>query len=143
MGDTTWITIDDTPDIPDLAFRHFRDDSDFAGLVGVIEVCQEYDQVDPLSSEAGLPSVEELSRSFSEADNIDLETDLLVTTQKLIGEFSQLLLEVTESIEDDGKIEPAEADRIRQAWETLKGSAEAFAVAAERGIYFSDDEPSG
>jgi hypothetical protein len=72
----------------------------------------------------------------------DRETDLLVTTQKLIGEFSQLLLEVTESIEDDGKIEPSEADRIRQAWETLKGSAEAFAVAAERGIYFRDDESS-
>lgn len=72
----------------------------------------------------------------------DRETDLLVTTQKLVGDFSQLLLEVTTSIEDDGKIEPSEADRIRRAWETLKGLAEAFTVAAERGVYFADEESS-
>jgi hypothetical protein len=68
----------------------------------------------------------------------DLETDLLVQTQRLVKEFSELLLTVTRSIEDDGQIEPAEADRIRLAWESLKSSAEAFTVACERGSYLGE-----
>ena len=66
-----------------------------------------------------------------------IETDLLVNTQKLVQDFSQLLLTVTRSIEDDVKIEPTEADRIRRSWEQLKSSAEAFTVACERGLYSS------
>jgi len=65
----------------------------------------------------------------------DVSTKLLVNTQRLVKEFSQLLLTVTKSIEDDGEIEPAEADRIRNAWELFKGTVEAFTVACERGIY--------
>ena len=67
----------------------------------------------------------------------DLRTELLVNTQRLVKEFSQLLLTVTKSIEDDGEIEPAEADRIRDAWEMLKGTVEAFTVACERGVFHS------
>lgn len=65
----------------------------------------------------------------------DTSADLLSGTQRLVGEFSQLLRTVTKSIEDDGEIEPAEADRIREAWELLKGTVEAFTVACERGVY--------
>ena len=61
--------------------------------------------------------------------------ELLVNTQRLVKEFSQLLLTVTKSIEDDGEIEPREADRIREAWETFKGTVEAFTVACERGMF--------
>lgn len=78
MSDDRIVVLDDAPTIDGLIFRYFRDDQDFAALVAVIEACQEYDQVDPLSSEAGLPTVEELSQSFSEADNIDLDTDMLL-----------------------------------------------------------------
>ena len=67
----------------------------------------------------------------------DLRTELLVNTQRLVKEFSQLLLTVTKSIEDDGEIEPAEADRIRDAWEMLKGTVEAFTVACERSVFHS------
>ena len=67
----------------------------------------------------------------------DVATELLVNTQCLVKEFSQLLTTVTKSIEDDGEIEPAEADRIRLAWELLKGTAEAFTVACERGKFHS------
>jgi hypothetical protein len=67
----------------------------------------------------------------------NINTELLVNTQRLVLEFSQLLAAVTRSIEDDGEIEPAEADRIRAAWERLKSTAEAFAVACERGHFLS------
>ncbi len=71
-----------------------------------------------------------------------LRVELLNETQNLVKEFSQLLFTVTKSIEDDGFIDGQEADRIRQAWERLKSSAEGFTVACERGLYGSD-EPSG
>ncbi len=72
----------------------------------------------------------------------NVSAELLSNTQRLVKEFSQLLLTVTRSIEDDGKIEPAEADRIRDAWEVFKGTVEAFTVACERGIFHPpDDEP--
>lgn len=64
-----------------------------------------------------------------------VDTVLLRNTQKMVTEFSNLLLTVTHSIEDDGRISPAEADQIRAAWEQLKGTAEAFVVACERGTY--------
>ena len=66
----------------------------------------------------------------------DLSTELLVNTQRMVKDFSQLLLTVTKSIEDDGEIEPDEADRIRTAWELLKGNVEAFTVGCERGIFY-------
>ncbi len=65
----------------------------------------------------------------------DMSTELLINTQRLVQEFSQLLLTVTRSIEDDGEIEPAEANRIRDAWELLKSTAEAFTTACERGAF--------
>ena len=70
----------------------------------------------------------------------DVSVELLSNTQRLVKEFSQLLLTVTKSIEDDGKIEPAEADRIRDAWEVFKGTVEAFTVACERGVFHPPDE---
>lgn len=72
----------------------------------------------------------------------DVSIDLLVNTQRLVKQFSQLLLTVTKSIEDDGEIEPAEADRIRDAWELFKRTVEAFTVACERGIYRTTTPPN-
>lgn len=84
---TEIVSLPDSPDIPDLTFRYFRDEKDFEALVAVIEACQQHDHVDPLSSEAGLPSVEELSASFSSADNIDLSKDMLLVNrgEQVIG----------------------------------------------------------
>ena len=73
----------------------------------------------------------------------DVDTELLQNTQRLVSEFGRLLLTVTRSIEDDGMIEPKEADNIRAAWEKLKSTAESFTVACERGTYFSTDDDSG
>jgi len=69
----------------------------------------------------------------------DLATELLQHTQRLVSEFGKLLLTVTHSIQDDGMIEPREADDIRAAWENLKSTAESFSVACERGAYFRTD----
>lgn len=65
----------------------------------------------------------------------DIDTDLLQSTQYLVMAFSRLLREVSESVADDGAIEPDEADRIRSGWERLKTTAETFVVACERGFY--------
>ena len=70
----------------------------------------------------------------------DVSTELLGNTQRLVQEFSQLLLTVTRSIEDDGEIEPSEADLIRDAWELLKGTVETFTVACERGMFRSNND---
>ena len=80
MSDRQIIQLPEAPPIPGLAFRYFRDESDFAAMVAVIEACLEHDAVDPLSPEAGLPTVQELQTSFSQAENIDLNKDLLLAT---------------------------------------------------------------
>lgn len=72
------VQLPNAPALPGLRFRHFENEADFAAMVTVIEGCQEHDQVDPLSPEAGIPSVQELSESFSQAENINLHKDLLL-----------------------------------------------------------------
>ena len=123
--------------------------------------CQESTQTDPDASGARNPldrlaeiveateSTEVVNWLCHEADGFfvsnprpfldGLDTELFRNTQKLVTEFGRLLLTVTRSVEDDGKIEPKEADHIRLAWEKLKSTAESFIVACERGAYFTPD----
>ncbi len=123
----------------------------------VYKWCQEWDPSDPDASGARNP-LDRLSDIVTATEDVgvinwlcheaegfyvrnpkeippDLSTDLLINTQRLVQEFSQLLMTVTKSIEDDGEIEPAEADRIRDAWELFKSTVEAFTVACERGVF--------
>ena len=60
---------------------------------------------------------------------------LLHMTRRIVREFSGLLDVMTESIANDGKIDPAEADEIRAEWEEMKSSAESFVHACEEGVY--------
>ena len=60
---------------------------------------------------------------------------LLLGTQKILQEFSELLDAVSHSVEDDSEIDAGEAGRIRREWEDLKRTAESFVVACERGDY--------
>ena len=76
-----------------------------------------------------------------EAESKDIDTDLLQSTQHLVMAFSRLLREVSESVADDGEIDPDEADRIRLDWERLKTTAETFVVACERGVYHMKNRP--
>lgn len=73
-----FIELPNAPQIEGLKFRYFHDDSDFVALLGVIEASQIHDKVDPLSPDAGIPTVDELRESFATAENITLETDMLI-----------------------------------------------------------------
>lgn len=68
-------------------------------------------------------------------------TELLMNTQRLVQEFSELLMTVTRSIEDDGCIEGKEAERIRDSWEDFKGIVEEFSVACEQGLFAQPRTP--
>ena len=78
-----------------------------------------------------------------EVDASDFSTDLLMGTQRLVKEFSELLEEVSRSVADDGLIEPKEAARIRRHWETLKRVAEGFVVSGESGLFNDVPEEGG
>lgn len=60
---------------------------------------------------------------------------LLHMTRRIVREFSELLDVLTESIENDGKIDLQEAGKIRVEWEELKSSAESFVGSCEKGTY--------
>jgi len=68
-------------------------------------------------------------------DTRHLDAELLMGTQQLVKEFSDMLEEVSRSIANDSMIEPSEAVRIRKHWETLKRVAETFVVAGEAGLF--------
>lgn len=68
-------------------------------------------------------------------DGRPLSTDLLMGTQGLVKEFSDMLEEVSRSIANDGMICSDEALRIRRHWETLKRVAETFVMDAEEGRF--------
>ena len=119
-----------------------RDDPDASGarnpldrLADIVRATGSIDVVNWLCHEAGGFFVSNPAPLDS-----GVQTQLLMTTQRLVQEFSHLLTTVTRSIEDDGQVDPAEADRIRRAWEQLKGSAEAFTVACEQGLYCTPEQ---
>ena len=120
-----------------------RDDPDASGarnpldrLANIVEFTGDTEVVNWLCHEANGFFV-----SNPKTRRFDLNTELLLQTQRLVQAFSELLLTVTRSIEDDGQIEAREADDIRREWEQLKSSAEGFTVACERGEFLHDRPP--
>lgn len=59
----------------------------------------------------------------------------LKATQEILSEFSELLVVVSKSIEDDQAIDTDEAKKIREVWENLKSVTESFVNACEEGSY--------
>lgn len=123
----------------------------------VYKWCQEHDPTDPDTSGARNP-LDRLAQIIEATGEVDVAnwlchraggfytpnpevdaanhgTDLLMATQQLVKEFSDMLEEVSRSIADDGAILPDEAARIRRHWETLKRVAECFVVGGEAGLY--------
>jgi hypothetical protein len=118
-----------------------QDDPDASGarnpldrLVEVYRATGSLDVVKWLCNEAGGFFV--CNPAPTADDRID--TELLRNTQQMVTEFSNLLTTVTRSIGDDARITAPEAIQIRTAWEQLKSTAEAFAVACECGTYIGD-----
>ena len=123
----------------------------------VYKWCQPFDPDDPDTSGARNPldRVAQIVEATGDADVVnwlcheaggffspnpkrngkDVKIDLLMGTQQLVKEFSDMLEEVSRSVADDGAVEPKEADRIRRHWETLKRVAENFVVSAEQGLF--------
>jgi len=76
-----------------------------------------------------------------ENPKVDQESLPVVSaTRNLLNEFSDMLSAVSESLENDGKIDDKEAAAIRKEWEDLKRRSERFVVACERGVYNKDDK---
>ncbi|MGA2584118.1 MAG: hypothetical protein ABSG31_12640, partial [Tepidisphaeraceae bacterium] len=71
------------------------------------------------------------------------EESIFGETRTMVREFSDLLHTVTESFEDDSKIDLQEADNIRQRWEDLKTCVEHFVIGCERGLYATDVRKKG
>lgn len=61
--------------------------------------------------------------------------EVLQATQRMVGEFSQLLSSVTMSLADDQAISAQEAEGIRQIWQNLKSVGEQFVSSCEAGRY--------
>lgn len=60
---------------------------------------------------------------------------VLMATQSLLREFSDMLAEVSKSLMDDNFINDQEAVNIRREWEELKSLAESFVRTCEAGHY--------
>jgi hypothetical protein len=65
----------------------------------------------------------------------DLDAAYVERTQKIVRDFSELLAAVSQSMIDDGRVEPKEAEHMRRHWQVLKQHAESFVVACERGLF--------
>jgi len=63
---------------------------------------------------------------------------ILPSTQQIIGQFSDLLNEISDAT-DDLSVSHEEAVAIRQVWDRLKSYAEGFVRACEKGVYKSID----
>ncbi|MGE0431675.1 MAG: hypothetical protein AB7K09_17965 [Planctomycetota bacterium] len=66
--------------------------------------------------------------------------DFLDKTQAMIQQFSDLLRVLTESKNNDGRIDTDESKKIRGSWEELKGQVESLVVACERGLFDQFDK---
>jgi hypothetical protein len=101
-------------------------------LAEIVHVTRHADVVNWLCHEAGGFFVRN-----PRGDRREPNVEVLQVTQRFVGEFGELLHQVSKSLADDDQISPDEADRIRDHWEKLKGTAEAFVVACERGQFRS------
>ena len=65
---------------------------------------------------------------------------VLPATQEIIGQFSDLLNEISNAA-DDHSVTPDESIAIRQCWDKLKSYAEGFVRACENGAYKNMSQP--
>ncbi len=64
-----------------------------------------------------------------------VDRSVLKNIQCMIKEFSELLESTSKSLEGDNSISKEESLKIRKEWEDLKGIAESFVVACEKGKF--------
>ncbi len=66
MDSADSMTVLGAPDIDGLVFRPFRGRSDYPGMVAVRAEAGVYDQVDPLSPRATIPTLDDIARAYAE-----------------------------------------------------------------------------
>ncbi|HBP16586.1 MAG TPA: hypothetical protein DEA08_02175 [Planctomycetes bacterium] len=125
-----------------LVYKWCEEDEDRSGarnpldrLVALIGTTNDRRPVEWLCAKAG--------GTFVPNPAVDLEgydLEFISQTQKLLDNFSQLLRTMSSSMADDGVVDGNESERIRREWDRLKGYAEAFVQACERGMYGDKDE---
>ena len=67
--------------------------------------------------------------------NRKITKEFVAQTREMVRDFYKLLEAISESYEDDGKIDGREAERIRSEWESLKSTLGTFVNACEQGYY--------
>lgn len=67
------------------------------------------------------------------------ETPAITQISRILAEFSSVVDEIGRANED-GRIEPFEAERIRSRWEILKRMIEEFVLACESGSFNRKDQ---
>ncbi len=75
---------------------------------------------------------------FGEIADVEEEAfdeEYIKHTQALLVHFSELLQVLSDSIGNEGRIDPGEAAAIRRQWHKLAGRAEAFVRACEEGRF--------
>jgi hypothetical protein len=70
-----------------------------------------------------------------DADLSDIPSECIRHTQSLLGEFSQLLQLISESLGNEGRIDEKESRQIRRQWHELQSQGEAFVRGCESGVF--------
>ena len=68
-------------------------------------------------------------------DEHTYDARIFKNTQKLIKQFSDTLEKISDSFDNDNKINAKEAESIRKEWEELKSIGEGFVYACELGKF--------
>ncbi|MEO5914528.1 MAG: phage regulatory CII family protein [Luteolibacter sp.] len=97
-------------------------------LLQIIELSGDNGIVDWLCRQQGGHFVKDPDVSGHQTEHI------LPATQEIIGQFSDLLNEISDAADDHSVCEQ-EAVKIRQVWDKLKSYAEGFVRACEKGDY--------
>ncbi|WFB35846.1 hypothetical protein P3T73_16970 [Kiritimatiellota bacterium B12222] len=70
------------------------------------------------------------------------EMEVLVMTQRILREFSDMLDMVAQAMANDSGIDKTEARDIRAEWEDLKRVAEHFVLGCEMGVFAPEKDAS-
>jgi hypothetical protein len=71
----------------------------------------------------------------AESQSTNSPETVMVATQNLLKEFTDMLGAVSNSLQNDNAIDTLEAKKIRCEWEELKALAESFVRSCERGKF--------
>lgn len=102
-------------------------------LVSLVETTGDRRPIEWLCTQAGGYFVES-----AEVGENALDVEYIRHTQSMLAEFSDLLQVMSDSIENEGRIDAREAVQIRRQWHRLQARGEAFVRGCEQGHFDPD-----